>query len=89
MRLYQPSNGTEGFEFQCRFCDHCRRHRGGRCAILIASMTHDLSDKDYPAQWRYDDEGKPTCTAFAPVVMQPAQREPKPKRPIDGQQPLF
>jgi hypothetical protein len=73
IRLYQPSNGTEGEGFICRFCMECERDRafwdetGDGCDIVARSMAFKPGDADYPNEWRYDAKGEPTCTAFVPL----------------------
>lgn len=65
---YRPSCGTEGLDFQEAFCERCTKNRreakDGGCRILLATFIHDVEDADYPPEWRYTDDGKPTCTAF-------------------------
>lgn len=68
---YRPSNGSEGMEFQTRFCDRCDRDQfnpetghGDSCKILLRALTLDIDHPDYPAEWTYDKAGRPTCTAL-------------------------
>lgn len=66
---YQPSNGTEGMMFIERFCDQCRHHdpteqETETCEILGKTMCHSPSDPEYPSEWTYDKEDRPTCTKF-------------------------
>jgi hypothetical protein len=70
LKLYQPSNGTEGDYFMEKYCDNCYHESGrgnespeGSCPILISTMFYDIKDDKYPNQWRYVD-GKETCIAF-------------------------
>ena len=72
MRKYQPSNGTEGDIFMESFCAKCK-HCGGDpgypedgfdCDILDNSLIYDVDDKEYPEEWTYDKDGKPTCTKY-------------------------
>ena len=63
IRLYRPSNGTEGMIFQEKWCDQCRRGQGDGCRILSDSMVFDVDEKGYPPQMRYVDD-VPTCAAF-------------------------
>ena len=89
MKLYQPSNGTEGMVFMAEFCDRCRRggDRAKPCSILGRTMTYGIDDPKYPTEWRYVDELKPICTAFED------ERTPRPFRhhvkPLPGQMELF
>jgi hypothetical protein len=59
---YRPSNGTEGMIFEERFCDHCTK--GFDCQIFINAFLFDIGDADYPEEWIYDQDGRPTCTAW-------------------------
>lgn len=69
---YRPSNGTEGMYFTSRFCDRCAHEKWShtqqngdkQCDILSRSMMCDLKDENYPKEWQYDKEDKPTCTMF-------------------------
>lgn len=74
LKLYRPSNGTEGLYFRARFCDQCERDReymgtgeGEGCPIYGATLVFDVDDPHYPREWRRDKDGKPTCTAFVPL----------------------
>lgn len=70
---YQPSNGTEGEGFMGVFCEQCERDRefrddtGPGCILAARALAFDVDDDLYPAEWTYDAEGKPTCTAFVPI----------------------
>lgn len=72
MKLYRPSNGTEGECFICRFCENCihgkyehtHKDEDNPCDILSASLAFDTSDPNYPKQWIYDDDNKPICTEW-------------------------
>ena len=72
MKKYRPSNGDEGIWFASAFCANCihgkYEHTGdvndNPCEIFTASFCLDIEDKDYPDELTYDDQGKPTCTAF-------------------------
>jgi hypothetical protein len=69
---YQPSNGTEGCWFIGKFCERCihekfshtLNHNDVKCDIMSRSIIHDIKDPEYPKEWIYDDEGKPTCTSW-------------------------
>jgi len=68
IKLYQPSNGTEGMIFMEQFCDKCWHETPGEtpegsCPIPLATMLYSINDAEYPNQWRYVD-GKPTCISF-------------------------
>lgn len=46
---------------RCVFCDP--DPNGERqCEILADSMVFDVNDEEYPKEWIYGDDGKPTCT---------------------------
>lgn len=69
MRKYRPSNGTEGMWFEEQFCCQCiNQHpdpeKGKNCDIACATFCYDLNDPEYPKEWCYDENDKPTCTAF-------------------------
>lgn len=69
---YRPSNGTEGMYFTEKFCENCIHEKfmhsqqagDACCEIFSATLIYDQRDKEYPKEWVYDAEGKPTCTAF-------------------------
>lgn len=76
IRLYRPSNGTEGASFHEAWCSHCKRDlvmngtveydKAGDldyCPIIADTFAIDIDDPAYPREWRYDD-GRPVCTAF-------------------------
>lgn len=71
VRLYRPSNGTEGEGFMAVYCEECERDRlfregrGEGCEILSRSLIFDIDDEAYPTEWQYRD-GRGTCTAFLP-----------------------
>lgn len=69
---YQPCNGSEGDWFTGQFCDQCAHDAGYRetnngsdgCQILMLTLCHNVTDKEYPEEWTYDKNGKPTCTKY-------------------------
>jgi hypothetical protein len=71
-RKYQPSNGTEGMIFCENFCNQCIHGKYEHtadlndkpCDILTATYFMDIDDKEYPKEWIYDENNKPSCTAF-------------------------
>lgn len=71
IKLYRPSNGSEGECFRAKFCDRCEhddahnfREQGEKlCPILGNSLLLDINDPQYPQEWQYQD-GQPTCTSF-------------------------
>ena len=72
---YRPSNGTEGDMFMAEWCEHCEHDSRWRddpesagCPILCDTMIYHTRDPEYPKEWIYDQEGRPSCTAFTQVV---------------------
>jgi hypothetical protein len=69
-RKYRPSNGTEGEYFISEFCQNCIHDnpdydaKSPRCDILTLTMCLDASDPNYPSEWVYDENDRPTCTKF-------------------------
>lgn len=69
MKRYCPSNGTEGMWFTGKFCDNCINQHPDpenpkQCDILMRSMFYGVNDKKFPEEWIYDENNKPTCTAW-------------------------
>lgn len=69
MKLYRPSNGTEGDMFMDNFCYQCihenpKENGSPKCEIITLVMCYDTKDKEYPKEWCYDENEKPTCTKF-------------------------
>lgn len=63
---YRPSNGTEGEMFYEQNCMRCTRETEDEpCVIFGMSMFNDIGDPDYPTEWKYDQDGRPQCTAFS------------------------
>ena len=79
IKLYRPSNGTEGESFHAHWCERCARDLWANgtkatydecephevCAIIGNTLAFDIYHPDYSKEWRYVD-GVPTCTAFVP-----------------------
>lgn len=71
-KLYQPSNGTEGMYFVEKFCMNCIHEKfihthddnDAKCDIFSNSLLYTIKEPGYPREWTYDENGKPTCTAF-------------------------
>lgn len=69
---YQPSNGTEGMCFTEKFCEQCIHEKfthtqdddDKKCDIFSRTMYLTPKDDDYPKEWIYGVDGKPTCTAW-------------------------
>lgn len=77
VRLYRPSNGTEGEAFMTMWCSRCKHDKAWNgekpfddcgdddlCKLIANSMAFDLDEPGYPQQWVYDQCGAPTCLAF-------------------------
>lgn len=75
MALYRPSSGTEGADFQDRWCCRCEMDAkfqanpdaADGCPIVAATFVYDVTDPNYPKEWTYDKKGEPCCTAFVPI----------------------
>ena len=65
---YRPASGTEGMDFQERFCCHCKKEdfKTVHCDILSRSMMYGIDEKEYPEEWIWN-KTKPICTAFEEV----------------------
>lgn len=68
-KLYQPSSGTEGEGFidsHCMRCIHCDPdpHGEKQCTIFGNAVFYSIGDPEYPKEWVYGTDGKPTCTAW-------------------------
>lgn len=70
INFYRPSNGTEGDGFMSRHCYQCKHDDGGIgervCEIIGNTMAYDIDEPEYPTEWRYGEDGRPTCTKFEP-----------------------
>ena len=72
-KKYYPSNSTEGFWFEDRFCDKCVKETwnpetdyGDKCDILNRALLFGVDDKQYPVEWKYDEStGLPKCIEFS------------------------
>jgi hypothetical protein len=72
MKSYRPSNGTEGMIFEDNYCSQCihekwmhtQKDGDKQCDIYNRVQLFDFTDKEYPKEWIYDQNEKPTCTAF-------------------------
>lgn len=71
---YRPCNGSEGDWFTGQFCDQCAHDAKWHetenpedgCQIFFRTMIHNTDHEEYPSEWTYDENGKPTCTKFLP-----------------------
>lgn len=75
-RTYRPSNGSEGMDFQERFCNRCELDRefqetdvGPGCLIIARTMAYDVGDPEYPKEWTIVGTklNSARCTAFEPI----------------------
>ncbi|MEH6474458.1 MAG: hypothetical protein V7727_02160 [Sneathiella sp.] len=65
IKKYRPSNGSEGDWFFGTYCQHCVREAGNKnCSIFGRTLFHGIEEKEYPSEWRYDEDDNPICTAF-------------------------
>lgn len=81
IKLYRPSNGTEGSCFHSKWCRNCARDSAMNeglevdecnddqlCEILGDTFIYSIDDPEYPKEWRHCNEtGYPICTAFVPI----------------------
>lgn len=76
--LFRPSNGTGGDIFRHNWCDRCEkdRYESKPCGIFSRTLVYDITDKQYPKQWIYDDDGVPMCTAFVALGTVARERSP-------------
>ena len=66
-RLYTPSNGDEGREFEAKWCRRCWCDDEDAVALGEADGCRILADAlagQNPRQWVQDVPGGPLCTAF-------------------------
>jgi hypothetical protein len=69
---YRPSTGSEGVWFIGRWCGDCKHDEAfwedpcseNSCPIVAATFCYEVDDPQYPAEWTYDANGNPICTAF-------------------------
>lgn len=69
---YRPSNGSEGECFIGKFCENCIHEKfihtqnmdDKKCNILTHSMCFGTDDAEYPKEWMYDENDRPTCTNY-------------------------
>ena len=76
---FRPSNGTIGCAFIEDWCGTCARDEyrsygkdpdgidTRRCDIVERTMLYQIDDPEYPAEWTYDADENPCCTAYIPV----------------------
>jgi hypothetical protein len=65
MKLYRPSNGTEGERFMSKYCYNCEHDNDqDGCPILMRTMIYDVHDKEYPVEWVTSDTDGAVCVAY-------------------------
>jgi hypothetical protein len=67
---YRPGNAREGWDFDDAWCARCQQDAGfrdgdGGCHVLADTIIFNVDEPGYPTEWRYGENGKPECTAFA------------------------
>ncbi len=73
VELFRPHCGSAGADFMNAWCGRCqldaafRDGTGGSCRIAADTMRFDVTDPEYPREWRQDGPQGPRCTAFVPV----------------------
>jgi hypothetical protein len=55
--------------FCAHYCDRCLNQHPDpdnkkQCMILCRTLALNITDKDYPEEWQYNDAGMPVCTAW-------------------------
>lgn len=68
-KKYCPSNGSEGSWFEDKFCMNCIHTnpdpcKKPQCEIWCRALCWNVDDEHYPKEWQYDENDKPTCTAW-------------------------
>ena len=82
---YRPSNGSEGGEFEAKYCGKCQHDTKFRktqtgddgCEIHLYAMNFRITDEQYPPEWIVGDNG-PTCTKFKHEDDKP-EAKPRPR----------
>lgn len=97
-RQYTPSNGTEGREFEAKWCGRCACDEKGDLGdedLRLCPILGDAYAGLKPAQWVQDVPGGPLCTAFIEdvgqgvcdpfqIVRDRARYDALPRDPITG-----
>ncbi len=80
---WQPSNSTDGFAFQSKFCDQCWHDRHAEkdptkgCKVFLASMAYRITDPKYPKEWVTDHTTfTGQCTKFESIEDHKAAKKP-------------
>lgn len=72
LQPYRPSNSTEGFAFESRFCDQCEHDKSIRegesygCEIHCMMLMFNERDPEYPRELVLDGNNQPACLAYLP-----------------------
>ena len=86
IKLYRPSNGTEGISFIAGWCGTCARRAvsvddrnplvgsWAECTIVARTFAFRVDEPEYPREWIHG-EGGPECTAY---VLDEGQGPPPP-----------
>jgi hypothetical protein len=69
MKKYRPSNGSEGECFMSEHCYQCIHEnpdpeKKPKCEIMTFTMCFGVDEPEYPKEWCYDENNRPTCTKF-------------------------
>lgn len=75
MKIYRPSNGTEGVWFESQWCENCIKNPispdAKQCNVLCKELCNIPTGK-----WVYKQQA-PTCTAFKSRTEHNKRRKPK------------
>lgn len=63
VRKFQPSNHTQGAAFVADWCGTCQHGLHEPCDIAARTMWLKVEDPEYPAEWQYNCNDDPVCTA--------------------------
>lgn len=71
LKPFRPSNSDQGYAFTSRWCDRCEREvvKNG-CSILTQSLIGQA------AEWIYNEQGEPICTAWVERTTETHNGEP-------------
>lgn len=69
-------------------CINCNPDPSGKkqCEILMRTLIHHANEPEYPTEWTYDKDGRPTCTAHKLWDWQ-TQGDPDDPANVNYQQP--
>jgi len=74
-RLFRPANSTHGEIFCMQFCYSCKYWQGDdnfdhlgkpycKLEIYDNTLIYDVTDPEYPKEWRFGEDGNPVCIAY-------------------------